>query len=412
MAYTKTNWVDTVTTVDASKLNNLETGTEINDKEVRALKYIPKATGTATALTITSNSGNFALTEGNSLQFRVGTDGTIDTINIDSTGVKNLRDKDGDQLVVEEDDLIIAIYDTVSGFFLGASRGGVYLTGNAVAGDVLLGKTFYNTDPKTQVVGTIQSNPAWPLSWSATDFHAYDYATPPRTNETVFLKPPAGYYNGLEFIGWSEPNMKASNIKKGVTIGNGVQLTGTYVSESKLDETPTFLSHFVSSATQTSRVNYSGDGWLMSAMDTTNGAPGIFALKIDSTFIDSTSTLRGNRFNRFIAGRFDTELATYSASDSYFFVYKTGDDYYEPDSIVIYDPTGTPTGLSTQLDLTSSGYLTSICFTGGCKITWNGTVIFNGTCSSGWAEFVLECKYSTLKIEATTNNATAIYNAD
>ncbi len=80
------------------------------------------------------------------------------------------------------------------------------LTGNAVVGDVLSGKTFYSNDA-TKKTGTMTNRGAVTL-------------TPSKTNQTIT----AGYHNGSGYV-VGDSDLVAANIKKSVNIFG---VTGTY----------------------------------------------------------------------------------------------------------------------------------------------------------------------------------------
>ena len=78
------------------------------------------------------------------------------TININSLGAKTIKAPDGAD-VVAGDLLLNSIYSlryNGTNFIL-QGKGGVTLTGNAGVGDTRLNKTFYNTDAKTKLTGTL-----------------------------------------------------------------------------------------------------------------------------------------------------------------------------------------------------------------------------------------------------------------
>lgn len=75
------------------------------------------------------------------------------------------------------------------------------LTGNAIASNVLSGKTFYSTDPNTKLTGTIPSKSA----------QTY---TPRSYNQAISS---GQYLSGAQTI-LGDSNLTASNIKKGISI--------------------------------------------------------------------------------------------------------------------------------------------------------------------------------------------------
>lgn len=80
------------------------------------------------------------------------------TINVNSLGAKTILNPDG--TAIGSGDLVAGSiyslkYNTTTGNFILVCKGGVKLTGTAQVGDVLSGKTFYNTDAKSIQTGTM-----------------------------------------------------------------------------------------------------------------------------------------------------------------------------------------------------------------------------------------------------------------
>lgn len=124
------------------------------------------------------------------------------TLNWNGKGAKAIKNPDGTN--VESGDLAVGgvftlRYDGTN--FILQGKGGVKLTGNATAADVLNGKTFYSTDPKTKITGTIPSKSA----------QTY---TPGTTNQAITA---GQYLSGVQTIAGS-PNLIPENIKNGVNI--------------------------------------------------------------------------------------------------------------------------------------------------------------------------------------------------
>lgn len=97
---------------------------------------------------------------------------------------------------------------------------------NAVAGNIILGKTAYVNGVK--VTGTI------PYRTNTDTGGSYPQAAGDSVYDVVmYLKPPAGYYDGSVYVRGAFDGLRAANIKAGVTIGSGVGgggvLTGTLV---------------------------------------------------------------------------------------------------------------------------------------------------------------------------------------
>lgn len=107
-------------------------------------------------------------------------------------------------------------------FFLKASA-----EGNAIAANVLAGKTFSNDDD-SGIIGTMayRTNTDTVGSYpAATALSLYD--------GMAYLMPPAGYYDGSVWVARSAPNLNASNIKKGVSVGDGTGgvIQGTFTAD-------------------------------------------------------------------------------------------------------------------------------------------------------------------------------------
>ena len=98
----------------------------------------------------------------------------------------------------------------------GRNDGGV-LTGDAVAGDVRAGKTFYNTDPLVYLTGNLTVRTG-------------DNATTAITSAGTILKfkAPAGIYDGTsDYVTYTDADYLAANIRYSKTL---FDTAGTYVS--------------------------------------------------------------------------------------------------------------------------------------------------------------------------------------
>lgn len=92
---------------------------------------------------------------------------------------------------------------------------GFALTGDAVAANVLAGKTFYKDDFKTKLTGTMPNNAG---NVAALSYHA--------DGTSIHVVPAEGYTDGInDAVVITAATFLASNIKAGVTIF-GVE--GTY----------------------------------------------------------------------------------------------------------------------------------------------------------------------------------------
>ena len=164
-------------------------------------KYFP-ASGTATAITVTT--GFFNLVNGQSFTFiaSANNNGAPTTINADAKGARNLYKPNTTttpRLIAGK--AYTVWYDTTSScFFLKASA-----EGNAIAANVLAGKTFSNDDD-TGLSGTMPNNGSQTATLSITG------STKP--TRTI----PAGYTTGGIVTAQVAPS-KAGDIRAGVTLG-------------------------------------------------------------------------------------------------------------------------------------------------------------------------------------------------
>lgn len=101
--------------------------------------------------------------------------------------------------------------------------------GTATDSEVLQGKTAWVNGAK--VTGSIPKAPTFPNENSGLDLHLYG-STPGGQDHNIFMMIPKGYYNET-WVGYKDPNLIPANIKKGVKIGGGLQITGTYEGEQK-----------------------------------------------------------------------------------------------------------------------------------------------------------------------------------
>lgn len=108
--------------------------------------------------------------------------------------------------------------ETLSGFTVGTENGvengTLALTGDAGAGDVLLNKTFYNTNAKSKGTGTMPNRGS--------------VGTINLTTEGAEYVIPAGYHNGLGKVKAVISGLIASVIKAGVTVGG---IAGTFTAD-------------------------------------------------------------------------------------------------------------------------------------------------------------------------------------
>lgn len=227
MAYTapKTDWtsVDGVLSTDLNRIEgNIET--------LATLRAYPTATGTGTAIVVTT--GYFELTAGRSFTFiaSANNSGAATTINADGTGAKNLYKPNTTAAPTIISGKAYTVWYNGTSFFVKASAEGnavagdvikdktfsndedtgitgtLELTGNAAVGDVLATKTFYNTDPKAKRTGTMTNN-----GTVSTDISA-------KATEVTIAQ---GYHSGsgkVKISATEQAKIITDNIKKDITI--------------------------------------------------------------------------------------------------------------------------------------------------------------------------------------------------
>jgi hypothetical protein len=227
MAYLtpKTDWtsVDGVLSTDLNRIEgNIET--------LATLRAYPTATGTGTAIVVTT--GYFELVAGRSFTFiaSANNSGAATTINADGTGAKNLYKPNTTDAPTIISGKAYTVWYNGTSFFVKASAEGnavagdvikdktfsndedtgitgtLELTGNAAVGDVLATKTFYNTDPKTKRTGTMTNN-----GTVSTDISA-------KATEVTIAQ---GYHSGsgkVKIATAEQNKIITDNIKAGITI--------------------------------------------------------------------------------------------------------------------------------------------------------------------------------------------------
>ena len=227
MAYLapKTDWtsVDGVLSTDLNRIEgNIET--------LATLRAYPTATGTGTAIVVTT--GYFELVAGRSLTFiaSANNSGAATTLNADGTGAKNLYKPNTTDAPTIISGKAYTVWYNGTSFFVKASAEGnavagdvikdktfsndedtgitgtLELTGNAAVGDVLATKTFYNTDPKTKRTGTMTNN-----GTVSTDISA-------KATEVTIAQ---GYHSGsgkVKISATEQAKIITGNIKAGITL--------------------------------------------------------------------------------------------------------------------------------------------------------------------------------------------------
>lgn len=158
-----------------------------------------KASGTGTAIII----NGIALEDGAGKTFivSVNNNGAATTIN----GKKLYKSSTTTAPNLIAGKAVTVWYDLAGDcFFIKASA-----EGNAIAENVLAGKTFSN-DNDTGIEGTMTNRSG--TEHAATETYA--------TQGFVLLRPPKGYYDGNQgsVVRWDDPNFKSANIRGGVSV--------------------------------------------------------------------------------------------------------------------------------------------------------------------------------------------------
>ncbi len=197
MAYTapKTDWtsVDGVLSTDLNRIEgNIET--------LATLRGYPTATGTGTAIAVTT--GYFELVAGRSLTFiaSANNSGAATTINADGTGAKNLYKPNTTDAPTIISGKAYTVWYNGTSFFVKASA-----EGDAVAGDVLDGKIFSN-DEDTGIEGTMPNRGTVSTEISA------------KATEVTIAQ---GYHSGsgkVKIATAEQDKIITGNIKAGITV--------------------------------------------------------------------------------------------------------------------------------------------------------------------------------------------------
>ena len=202
-----------------------------NDKVAHIDYAVASGTNTYTA----NIQGITALVEGLSVKIKFQNANTgASTLNINGLGAKEIRKSNGNTLSsgnIKAGQICHLVYtgsvfqilgeggeygtatpaEVLKGYTIGTEdgvkEGTLELTGNATTGDVLAGKTFYNTNAKSKQTGAMPN-------------HGAKIITPSTVNQAI----PAGYHNGQGYVE-GDANLVKSNIRDGVTIFG---IVGTY----------------------------------------------------------------------------------------------------------------------------------------------------------------------------------------
>lgn len=178
--------------------------------------HVPYAVASGTANSYVVSLGllsNYA--EGMALAVKINVDNTeASTINVNNLGEKSIKKSNGNDVSpgnLKAGSVYTLRYNGVN--FILQGEGGEALQGNAIAGDVLSGKTFYNTDPELKVTGVMPNR------------GAVTHSLPVNGVYTL----PAGYHNGSGQVTQSIATKGAQIYTPGTvdqTIAAGQYLTG------------------------------------------------------------------------------------------------------------------------------------------------------------------------------------------
>ena len=219
---------------DANKLGGQEpeyyaSADQLAAHEADKVQHIAYATASGTDSYTATITGITALTEGLSIKIKFTNANTgPSTLNINNLGAKAIQKSNGNALSsgnIKAGQIIHLVYggsvfqllgeggeygtataaEVLTGYTLGTEggvvNGALALSGDALPANVLAGKTFYNTNAKSKLTGTI------PAKGSQT-------YTPGTTNQVIAANQ---YLTGPQTIAGSA-NLLAANIKEGVNI--------------------------------------------------------------------------------------------------------------------------------------------------------------------------------------------------
>lgn len=177
------------------------------------LRTYPTATGTGTAIVVTT--GYFELTAGRACTFIASADNSAaaTTINVDGTGVKNLYKEGGTDAPLLVTGKAYTVWYNGTSFFVKANA-----SGNAIVSDVLATKTFSN-DSGTDLTGTMPNNAG---DVAAVSSHSGG-------GGTIHIVPAKGYTDGTDDATViTDADFVAGNIKHNVDVFG---ITGNYDTE-------------------------------------------------------------------------------------------------------------------------------------------------------------------------------------
>lgn len=185
-------------------------------------------TGSTNTYAITLNPAPTSYTDGMGVTVKINVDATgASTLNVNGLGAVPIKKTNGNDVTnLKSNGVYTLRYNSTTGNFILQGEGGEYgtatqtevlsgytigtengivsgsltLAGSAVDGDVLTGKTYYNTDAKTQHTGTMANRGAMTI-------------TPGTTNQMI----PQGYHDGSGVV-IGDSNLISANIKQDVNV--------------------------------------------------------------------------------------------------------------------------------------------------------------------------------------------------
>lgn len=191
--------------------------------------YYAVDTGAANACVVTLAPAPTAYVDGLTVRVKIANASTgASTLNVNGLGAKTILDSNGNAIApggLKAGLIYTMCYNSTTGSFILQAKGGgtatagdlisgktatvdtgqitgtLALTGTAIATNVLEGQTFYNTDPKTKVTGTIASKAA-------------SVYTPGTADQTIAA---GQYLSGAQTIK-GDANLVAANIKSGLSL--------------------------------------------------------------------------------------------------------------------------------------------------------------------------------------------------